>query len=133
MVDDETSNIVLMERALERVGYRYILGVHDSRLAVERFVSFKPDLVILDLLMPEMDGYQVLACLREVMRGASAPVPILVLTADVSAFARCWELGARDFMTKPIDALPVLWARVENLLELRFTRLELAARMDDGR
>ena len=133
VVDDEISNVILAVRALERVGYRHIIGETDSLQAVTRFRDVTPDLVILDLLMPGKDGYAVLEELRETMRGQPVPTPVLILTADVRAFERCWTMGARDFLTKPLEDLSVLWARVETLLEIRFLRLELLRHQDDGR
>jgi CheY-like chemotaxis protein len=133
VIDDNVANVMLVDRALRREGYSLIDTVLDSREAVERFVAFKPDLVILDLVMPHLDGYQVHDALTALMRTWPVKVPVLVLTADANARAKCWDRGLRDFISKPIEEVPYLWARVETLLEIRFLRRELAAHQDDDR
>ena len=119
IVDDEKANIRLLELILERAGYHHVHSTSDSRQAQPLFLSVEPDLVLLDLAMPHLDGFAVIRQLQPEMTDQS--VPILVLTADVTIQTRHKALkeGAIDFLTKPLDEIEVL-LRINNLLESRF-------------
>src|SRR3990170_1629849 len=125
IVDDQEANIHLLEGILGRAGYAELRGVTDPRDVTLLYAEFQPDLVLLDLHMPHLDGYAVMEKLR-LLIPADAYLPILVLTADVAADARQRALssGAKDFLTKPFDATEVL-LRVRNLLETRFLHRQL--------
>ncbi|UXY13756.1 response regulator [Chitiniphilus purpureus] len=128
IVDDQPANVELLERLLAQEGFQQVLGTNEPRAALDLFNAFEPDLVLLDLLMPELDGYAVL----EQLQRRIAPdqyLPILVLTADVTQEARrrALALGARDFLTKPFDAIEAM-LRIWNLLETRMLYLELQRR-----
>src|SRR6266478_86646 len=105
IVDDEAPNVQLLERLVRRGGYGNVLGTTDSRQAMSQYGEFRPDLVLLDLLMPHLDGFALMEWLRERIPREEY-LPILVLTADVSAATRRRALaaGANDFVTKPFDA-----------------------------
>src|SRR5207249_1365330 len=124
IVDDERANMLLLERLLQQAGYRHLASTTDSRTALELYRGVRPDLILLGLMMPHVDGLAVLAQLR-----AEIPetvfVPVLVLTADVTPDSRRGALaaGAHDFLTKPFEAFVVL-LRIGNLLATR--RLYLA-------
>ncbi len=127
VVDDEPANVLLLERLLEGAGLTAIRTTTDSRTALALFSECDPDLVLLDLMMPHLDGFEVL----ELLRGVIAPdsyQPVMILTADVSPRVRRRALaaGARDFLCKPLDATE-LELRVRNLLEARFLHLGLQA------
>ncbi len=113
VIDDEPSNVRMVERSLRDVGYANIRSTTESRDAEALFADFAPDLVVLDLGMPHMDGFAVLAALR---RGGGG-VPVLVVTGkdDRDARTRCLRLGANDFLAKPFDDLEI-GLRVDNLL-----------------
>ncbi|MEX2291000.1 MAG: EAL domain-containing protein [Mycobacteriales bacterium] len=119
VVDDAPANVALLTRLLRDAGVRRTHGVTDPRQALDRWQQARPDLVLLDLQMPHLDGFAVMAALR-----AATPdeqfVPILVLTADTTSTTRDRALraGANDFLTKPFDATEVL-LRVRNLLQTR--------------
>jgi DNA-binding response OmpR family regulator len=118
-IDDEPANLALVEAVLVREGYSHIETLSDPRRAVERHLAFRPDLVLLDLMMPSIDGYALLDSLgRLTMTGEL--LPIMVLTADTSIEAkrRALALGARDIVTKPFDVFE-FGLRVANLIELR--------------
>lgn len=119
IVDDVQTNVDLIRTLLKREGYEHIREVTDPREAQAVFTEFEPDLVLLDLLMPHLDGYEVLGELRDAMRGWPVPAGVLIITADVTARHRCWLLGEGDFLTKPIIDLPDFWGRVASLLEIR--------------
>ena len=125
VVDDQESNVQLLERLLRLKGYQRIESITDSRQTVERFVATRPDLVLLDLRMPHMSGLEVLEELQPII-GAEEYLPILILTADTAPETRqtALSMGAKDFLNKPFDAVEVL-LRIRNLLETRFLYLQL--------
>ena len=127
IVDDQEPNVLLLKRILERNGYRQFRTITDSTTVIEEFKTYQPDLLLLDLMMPKVDGYSVLTRIRECIRG-EAYLPILVITADVTRAAKqkALALGAKDFLTKPIDAAEAA-LRIYNLLETRwlYRRIQL--------
>jgi diguanylate cyclase (GGDEF)-like protein len=125
IIDDEPANVRLLERLLLTGGFTEVCGVTDPRDALARFDEFQPDLVMLDLHMPHLDGHTILASLRERIE-TTALVPVLVLTADTTREARERALssGAKDFLTKPLERVEVL-LRTRNLLETRYLYLAL--------
>jgi signal transduction histidine kinase len=128
VVDDEQANVRLLERMLARAGYTDVASTTDPTQVLPLFERFDPDLVLLDLGMPQLDGYQVMAQLRQAVPEGSY-LPILVLTAETSAEARQQALsaGAKDFLLKPFDLTEVL-LRIANLLETRRLHVELQRR-----
>jgi CheY-like chemotaxis protein len=119
VIDDEPANLALVEAVLGREGYARIVTVPDPHHATEHYLALQPDLVLLDLMMPGIDGYALLDQLGR-FAPADEPVPIMVLTADTSIEARrrALALGARDIVTKPFDVFE-FGLRVANLIELR--------------
>ena len=127
IVDDQLPNVRLLEKLLATAGYREVRSTTDSLQTLELYRSFQPDLILLDLLMPQPDGIGVMEQLAtEIPRGAF--VPIVVLTADVTLEARRRALaaGAHDFLTKPFEALEVV-LRIGNLVKTRRLYLALEA------
>jgi PleD family two-component response regulator len=124
VVDDDRMSVNLLEQLLQRHGYTRVLGLTDSRSVVETCATFDPDLLLLDLIMPEVDGFAVLDALRS--DASEDFLPIVVLTGDVSeeSKARALEAGATDFLVKPVSQTEAL-LRIRNLLEMR--RLYVAA------
>ena len=119
IIDDERMSVVMLEQLLHARGYSRVLGLTDSRQALETCATFNPDLILLDLIMPDPDGYAVL----EMLRSSDIPesfLPIVVLTADSSEEAkeRALEAGATDFLVKPVSRTEAL-LRIRNLLETR--------------
>jgi len=119
IVDDEKANVRLLEVILQREGYTAVHSSTDARQALPLFLDIKPDLVLLDISMPHLDGFAVMEQLQPQMTDDA--VPILILTADATTAARHKALaqGAKDFLTKPLDEIEVL-LRINNLLESRF-------------
>jgi len=119
LIDDQAANLRLLEDILAREGFTQVLSVADPRRALELYAAFDPDLVILDLMMPGLDGYAVLEQLSR-LRQPDDYRPVLVITADATTEARrrALSLGARDFLTKPFDQVEAM-LRVWNLLETR--------------
>ena len=125
VVDDEPSNVRLLERMLELFGGLEWRCTTDPREAIPLFAEFQPDLVLTDLHMPHLDGYQVIEQLKQIIPEDSF-LPIVVLTADITPETRRKALfaGANDFITKPLDTTEVQ-LRLRNLLENRFLNLKL--------
>lgn len=128
VIDDEEANVLLLRNLLEREGYRDIHCLTDPTIALDRFMDLQPDLILLDLMMPEVDGFQLLQAFTRHDR-PDAFRPILVLTADTTLKARrrALSLGAKDFVAKPFDVIEVA-LRIANLLETRI----LYERLRDG-
>ena len=131
VIDDEEANVRLLERILARGGYQHVRTLTDPREVLAEVGEFRPDLLMLDLHMPHLDGYGVLQQLGPV-RDREGYLPVLVLSADVASDAghRALALGAEDFIAKPFDAEEVL-LRTRNLLETRFLYRELRRRNRD--
>ena len=125
IVDDEPPNVRVLERLLERRGYTNLKTLTDPREVLPAFFEWDPDLILLDLHMPHIDGFGVLAQLEEAKLETSY-LPVLMLTADATSDTkqRALSLGAKDFLSKPFDAMEVL-LRIENLLHTRLLHLEL--------
>lgn len=118
IVDDEPANVALLDEMLAEAGCTRVQTLTDSRLALETCSAFDPDLILLDLMMPHVDGFAILESLRSTP--AEIFLPVVVLTADVNEETkrRALRAGATDFLLKPFDHLEVL-LRIGNLLETR--------------
>lgn len=125
IVDDEPSNIRLLERILQLHQAGSLKSVTDPRETMSVVMSYQPDIILLDLNMPHVDGYRVLELLHDAIP-AEERQPVIVLTADITPEAkrRALTAGAQDFLTKPFDQTEVA-LRIQNLLENRFLQLEL--------
>lgn len=124
VVDDKESNLRLLHGVLSPT-YAHIQMVSDARRVQEVLVEFSPDVVLVDLHMPHVSGFDVLEAVRNAT-GEDDFVPVVVITADVSheARRRALALGASDFLTLPIDVVEVA-LRVANLVRTRFLYREL--------
>jgi EAL domain-containing protein (putative c-di-GMP-specific phosphodiesterase class I) len=126
VVDDSSANVRLLQRLLRNAGVTAIDGYTDPVKALAACKEDLPDVLLLDLHMPDLDGFAVMEALRS-MLPADAFLPVLVLTADDDAAVKQQALaaGAKDFLTKPFDAIEVV-LRVRNLLETKdlYTRLQ---------
>ncbi len=131
VVDDQPSNVLLLRRILEREGFTHVRTTTDAREAVPLFAAYDPDILLLDLHMPYVNGFEVMRRIGEEL-GDDAYVPTVVLTADAGNDARDVALstGAHDFLTKPFDPKEVV-LRIRNLLATRMLHLKLTARNGD--
>jgi len=117
IVDDQPSNVLLLEGILQEEDYTDYESITDSRQVLPIFLKYRPDLILLDLQMPYLNGFDVMKQLR-----ACIPLgdflPILVLTADITSESKRQALteGATDFLTKPFDPTEVI-LRIRNLLQ----------------
>ncbi len=130
LVDDDKRNLQLLEAILRQAGYAAIQTVTDSRATLQIVQEWKPDLLVLDLNMPNLDGFGVLRQLKPLVPEDDY-FPILMLTAEMSPEAKHEALagGAKDFLTKPIDQTEVR-LRIKNLLETRALHLQLRSHND---
>jgi putative two-component system response regulator len=124
IVDDEKAYVQLLQRFLESAGYKNVRTTTNPHEVPSLYETFEPDLILLDLRMPDMDGIEVMKQLEPLT--SRFYLPILVLTGDITEEAKRRSLssGARDFLNKPFDLTEVR-LRIENLLETRFLHLEL--------
>jgi putative two-component system response regulator len=124
IIDDQSANVRLLERLLGTAGYHQVYSTTDPRTALDLWARVEPDLIILDLHMPHLDGFAVIDQLLATASGRY--LPILVLTADdaIESRQRALRAGARDFLQKPFDAVEAL-LRIRNLLVTRFLHLRL--------
>ncbi len=124
IVDDEPINVDLLRRLLERAGFSRIESTNDSRQALDLYVKFRPDLILLDLHMPHRDGLEVMDDLNQIAEASY--LPILMLTGDDTPEAKREALsrGAKDFLNKPFHTDEVL-LRIGTLLETRFLYLQI--------
>ena len=125
IVDDCVANISLLRNILHRLGFTQIDTVTDPRETFARVEAFRPDLIILDLNMPHLDGFAVMQQLGKVIPRDTF-LPVLVLTADATAETKRKALsaGATDLVTKPFNSSEV-FMRIRNLLQIRFLHLQL--------
>lgn len=127
-IDDEEANILLLRSVLEREGYTDIHCLTDPTKAMRAYIDLEPDIVLLDLMMPEVDGFELLEAFSRHDRPDEFR-PVLVLTADTTLQARrrALSLGAKDFVAKPFDVIEV-GLRIANLLETRILYQRLNSR-----
>ena len=125
VIDDQVTNVEFLTTLLERDGFRHVVGVSDPWRALDAVVAEDTDLVLLDLMMPHVDGYEILRGLRHALP-ADRFLPVLVMTADATPDARrrALELGATDFLTKPVNVLEAT-LRIRNLLRTRRLQIEV--------
>ncbi len=116
IVDDLEANVLLLEQMLRDAGYLCITSTRDPRAVCALHGENHYDLILLDLRMPGMDGFQVMAGLKEIEKDGY--LPVLAVTAEPAHTLRALQSGAKDFVGKPLDLAEVLM-RVRNLLEVR--------------
>ena len=119
VVDDDPTNVALLEGLLGDEGFTQVRSTTDSRQVLSLCREFKPDIILLDLLMPHLNGLAVLDSIAEEFRGEEFP-PVLVLTADATPATKNIALaaGATEFLTKPFNHTDVL-LRIGFLLDSR--------------
>jgi putative two-component system response regulator len=125
LVDDEPANLSVLTQMLENWDATQLLSTGDSRQVIGLLESFRPDIILLDLMMPHLDGFEVMRRIAPRLQ-ADDFLPILILTADTTAQTklRALQAGAADFLTKPFDAIELM-LRVQNLLRERFLHCRL--------
>lgn len=114
VADDDTTQRMLLRAALEQGGFA-VVEAENGITAIEQFIDTKPDLVLLDVTMPDLDGYNVCRQIRERFDGRNLPIVMVTGLEDIESIDRAYDVGATDFMTKPVT-LPTLCYRVRYLL-----------------
>ena len=118
MVDDELTTIEVLRTFLEDFGYSNFLSTTDSAEAFNIISNKKPDIVLLDLVMPEVNGFEILQEIRNDERLCFTPVIILTSSTDSATKLKALELGANDFLAKPVDPSE-LALRLKNTLSAK--------------
>lgn len=120
IIDDTKQNVTLLEAILECNNYTSVDSLTDSRLAEQAYREGNYDLVLLDIRMPYLDGFEVMEIFNTISNRSGDMVPIIVLTAQIDreTRVRALELGAKDFITKPFEQGEVL-LRIHNMLTIR--------------
>ena len=116
VVDDEPANLKLLDKMLRSQGYTQVVLIQSPREVLDRYREAPPDLILLDINMPEMDGFQVMQQLQALDDPLAPPIVILTAQHGQAYLLRALAEGARDFITKPFDRVELLM-RVRNLLE----------------
>lgn len=128
IVDDLEANTQLLEQMLSRAGYNSISSTTRANEVYELHLKNQFDLILLDLQMPVMDGFQVMEDLKQIE--PEGYLPVLVITSQPGHKLRAFQVGAKDFISKPFD-LPEVLARVHNMLEVRLLYKRLHSYNDD--
>lgn len=131
IVDDQASNLALLTRLLASRGYGRAVGTTDPCDALRRLSTELPDLLVLDLHMPGIDGFEILDHVRRLVP-AGEFFPVLVVTGDRDPVVRerALTLGARDFVSKPFNSIEIL-LRIHNLLETRCLHRQLGSHIGE--
>jgi PAS domain S-box-containing protein len=124
IVDDQDANVKLLEQMLRNAGYLNFTSTRDPRTVCALHAEHRYDLILLDLQMPEVDGFQVMEGLKQIETGGY--LPVLVITAQPAHKLRALQAGAKDFVSKPFDLVEVR-TRIYNMLEVRL----LYRKLDD--
>jgi len=125
IVDDEESNILMLRKYLKEAGYKNIIHTDDSRLAVDLICGEHPDVLLLDVMMPNVTGLDILAEIMDLPAFERLPVLVLSASTEREIKQTALELGATDFLAKPIDRQDLL-PRVRNALMAKSFRDQLA-------
>ncbi len=128
IVDDLPANVLLLERMLSGAGYASIESTLDPRAVCALHEKHDYDLIVLDLQMPGMDGFEVMEQLKRIEKNGY--LPVLVITAQPDHKLRALRAGARDFISKPFDVAEVL-TRVHNMIEVRLLHVEIHRKNDE--
>ena len=118
MVDDEPLLMDVLQAFLEEDGYHNFIKVQDSRKALEVLHNERPDILLLDLKMPHVDGFEILETVRTSQDIERIPVIVLTSSTDAATKLRALELGATDFLAKPVDASEMV-LRLRNTLTVK--------------
>ena len=116
IIDDEPVNLKLLDKMLRGDGYSDLVLIGDPRLACEAYQAAPTDLILLDINMPHLDGFQVMAQLRALNDPLLPPIVVLTAQSSQDRLLKALSEGARDFIGKPFDLMELL-ARVRNLLD----------------
>ena len=128
IVDDQEANVRLLERVLKEAGYAHVSSTMNPQDVLALHRENRYDLILLDLQMPGMDGFEVMEALQGV--DGDSYLPVIVLTAQPAHKLRALQSGAKDFISKPFDLLEVK-TRIHNMLEVRLLYKKLESYSDE--
>lgn len=131
VVDDHEQNLELLQAYLEDVGCR-IRAARDGIEAMKEVEIEQPDLIILDVMMPRMSGFQVCSQLKSATETRDIPIVMVTALSDVGDVERAVESGADDFLTKPVHKLELV-TRAKNLLRYRLVKRQLEVTLREMR
>ncbi len=117
VVDDDLTNRLILKTYLGNIGY-LVIEARDGVEAIERFISDRPDVVFMDVMMPRMDGYKATARIKELAGETFVPVIFLTALTDDQALVRCIEVGGDDFLTKPFSHV-ILRSKIQAMERIR--------------
>ncbi len=129
VVDDDSTNLKLVEKGLSLYGYRNLNLLQDPREVMESFQRHKPDLILLDLNMPHINGFDLMDQLNSLHDPLLPPVIVLTAQGRGEYLVRAFEKGARDYLTKPIDFTELI-ARVKNMLGVHIAHVMIYRQKD---
>ena len=120
IIDDNEANVEFLLQFFDYYGYKHVKIVYDSRFALDTVQSYLPDIILLDLFMPFLSGFDILEGLKAIVPKEEY-LPIFILTADITkeTKSKAMLLGSHEFVTKPYD-LTDLQARMTDHLKIRF-------------
>lgn len=118
IIDDNEFNVQLLDTVVREAGYHSVLSITDSRKAEDLYRAYQPDLVLLDISMPYLDGFQVMEQFEKIEESSYLPVLVLTALQDDETRLKALENGAQDFLTKPFNRLETL-TRIKNMLTVR--------------
>jgi putative two-component system response regulator len=119
LIDDDTTNNLLVESILHNHGFRQIKSIADSRLAADTFLEYDPELILLDLEMPYINGFEVYRKIQKLSKNNILPVIIVTVNNDHKNKTRAMELGVQYFLEKPVDKTELL-VRAQNILNINW-------------
>lgn len=129
IVDDQMTNIMLLESILKNAGYTQVHSTQDPTQVVALFKELTPDLICLDIRMPELNGFQIMGQLKIIQSNRYLPILVLTSEEDRETRLRALESGAKDFLHKPFDKVEVLM-RIRNLLEASLLNKAISQQKD---
>lgn len=117
LIDDDTTNNILVENILQNHGFKQIKSIADSRLAVDTFLDYNPELILLDLEMPHINGFEVYRQIQKLCKRDILPIIMVTAKNDHKSKAQAMTLGVQYFIEKPIDKTELM-VRVQNILHI---------------
>ena len=129
IADDEEMVRVALQMLIEKMGYQ-VIAVASGAQAVAAFVHEQPDLVLMDVMMPDMDGYQTTEYIRELSGDSFIPIIFITAISDEKELAKCVERGGNDFLIKPISPA-VLQAKIEAFAQMRRLYMAVQSQRDE--
>jgi len=130
LIDDEPINIKVARRYLQEAGYKDFIAITDSTIAIEEITAHKPDVIVLDVMMPRINGIELLTAIRSSPQTAHIPVLILTANCERETRLKALDAGATDFLEKPVDPAELL-PRVRNSLTIKAHHDHLARQAEE--